>query len=40
MTLADPADPYLSVGAKSVTVIVAERPAPAVFQGAPEQCHR
>lgn len=32
MTLADPTDPYLSEGAKSETLIVVERAAPAVFQ--------
>lgn len=40
MTLADPTDPYLSQGAKSETLIVVERAAPAAFQGTLEQCHR
>lgn len=40
MTLADPTDPYLSEGAKSETLIVVERAAPAAFYGALEHCRR
>lgn len=33
MTLADPTDPYLPEGAKSVAFIVVERAAPAALEG-------